>query len=82
MDILMGTVLTGIGATAILDVWAVVRKRLLGVPQPNYGLVGRWIAHMPRGRFFHASIADTRRMQGERAIGWIAHYLIGIAFAG
>jgi hypothetical protein len=37
---------------------------------------------MPHGRFHHESIAATTAVRGERLIGWIAHYLIGIAFAG
>lgn len=29
----------------------------------------------------HAPIAASPRVPGERAIGWAAHYLIGVAFA-
>jgi hypothetical protein len=82
MDLLPCILATGIGATLFVDAWALVRERAFGVPQPNYGMVGRWVAHMPRGRFVHASIAKAPSVRGERAIGWIAHYLIGIAFAG
>lgn len=74
-------VTTGIAATAAVDLWALARKRLLGLPAPDYGLVGRWLAHMPRGRFFHPSIAIASPIAGERALGWAAHYLIGVAFA-
>ena len=81
MDILTGAILVGIGATAMTDLWAIVRKRLLGIPPPDFGLVGRWLAHMTHGRFRHDSIAAAPRVHGERAIGWIAHYLIGISFA-
>jgi len=81
MDYLVCTLLIGIGATAMMDLWAITRKRLLGIPPPNYGLVGRWLAHMPRGRFRHDSIAVASPVHGERLIGWTAHYLIGIAFA-
>ena len=81
MDHLACTLFTGVGATAVMDTWGFARKRLLGIPAPNYGLVGRWLAHMPRGRFRHESIAAAPPVQGERAIGWTAHYLIGIAFA-
>ena len=73
--------LTGIGATAITDLWSIVRQRLFGAALPNYGLVGRWIAWMPRGRIFHDPIAATPPEHGERVIGWIFHYLIGVAFA-
>jgi hypothetical protein len=42
--------------------------------------VGYWLAHLARGRFRRDPIAAPP-VQGERLIGWIAHYLIGIAFA-
>jgi hypothetical protein len=64
-----------------MDAWGIARTRLLGMPAANYGLVGRWIAYMPRGRFRHAPIAKTPPVRGELAIGWIAHYAIGIGFA-
>jgi hypothetical protein len=81
MDYLTSSTLIGIGATAATDLWAIVRQRWLNVPAPDFGLVGRWIAHMPRGRFRHVRIAAAAAVPGERAIGWTAHYLIGIAFA-
>jgi hypothetical protein len=81
MDYLVSTILTGVGATMVMDLWAIVRKRLLDTPPPNSGLVGRWLAHMPHGRFRHDSIAAALPVRGERLIGWTAHYLIGIAFA-
>lgn len=71
----------GIGATATTDAWAIVRQRVQGVAPPDFGLVGRWIAYMPRGRFRHDAIAASLPMKGERAIGWAAHYVIGIMFA-
>ncbi len=82
MDFMVSVLLVGIGATAATDLWALARKRLLGVAPPDFGLVGRWLACMPHGRFRHESIAATRAVRGERLVGWIAHYLIGIAFAG
>lgn len=81
MTLLIVTLVVGIGATAVMDVWAIARKSLLGIPAPNYGLVGRWIAYMPRGQFKHNSIAAAAPVNGERFMGWTAHYLIGIAFA-
>lgn len=71
----------GIGATAVLDGWVVIRRLLFGIPSPNYGLVGRWIGHMAGGRLMHESIARSRPIRGESLIGWTAHYVIGIGFA-
>ena len=82
MDYLMSSFLMGAGATAVLDLWSVARKQLLDIPLPNYGLVGRWFAYLARGRFRHDPISATPAVRGERLIGWAAHYLTGIAFAG
>ena len=76
------TLVVGVGATACMDAWALLRRRVFGAPLSNYGYVGRWLAHLPRGRFRHDSIATVRPVRGEAVIGWTAHYVIGCAFAG
>lgn len=81
MNSLLLTFLMGIGATALTDVWGLLRQPLLGIAPPDYGLVGRWIAHMAHGRFRHDSIAAAPAITGERVVGWTAHYVIGVAFA-
>ena len=81
-DTVFNAVLIGAGGTALLDLYAVARARLTGAAMPDYGPVGRWIAHMTRGRFVHEAIGKSAAVRGERAIGWSAHYLIGITFAG
>lgn len=75
------TILIGAGATALLDVYGAARAALTGAAAPDYGLVGRWIGHMPHGRFVHAAIARSAPVAGERVLGWAAHYAIGIGFA-
>jgi polyferredoxin len=72
----------GTGATVLIDLWALGLKWLLGIPSMNWGLVGRWIGHMPAGRFVHDGIGKATPITGEMAIGWIAHYAIGVVFAG
>jgi hypothetical protein len=78
---MIDAILIGAGATALLDVWSAARARFAGAPAPDYALVGRWLASLTRGQFFCETIARSAPVQGERLIGWIAHYLIGIAFA-
>jgi hypothetical protein len=73
--------LLGAGATAVMDIWGIVRKTLFGIPAANYGLVGRWLVYLTRGRFRHDPIAASPAVKGEGLIGWTAHYLIGIAYA-
>jgi hypothetical protein len=76
------TVPIGIGATLVLDLWMVFVKAAFRVPATNYAMVGRWIGLFPRGQWVHLSIANAPAVVGEHAIGWLAHYGIGIIYAG
>jgi hypothetical protein len=80
-EFFMHATLIGVGATAVMDVWGYLRKRLFSIPAMNYGLVGRWIGHLARGRFRHDAIAASSPVRYEPLIGWTVHYFIGIAFA-
>lgn len=71
----------GIGATAVMDVWLTLLKRM-GVQTLNFALVGRWVGHIFRGRLVHTSIGKAQPIPGELMLGWFTHYAIGIAFAG
>jgi hypothetical protein len=73
--------LIGIGATMVMDAWLLLLKRLQ-VATLDFALLGRWIGHMPRGRWAHESIARAAPVRGERALGWALHYITGVAFAG
>lgn len=81
LAIVARTCAIGVGATLAMDLWALLRRRVLAVPALDYALVGRWLAWLPHGRLVHRPIAATPPVRGESAIGWTAHYLIGIAFA-
>ncbi len=81
MNDLVSALVMGVGATVLVDLWAIARRRACNIPLPDYGLVGRWFAHLARGRFRHESIAASAAVHGERVIGWIAHYVIGVLFA-
>lgn len=74
------TVAIGAGATAVMDLWLLLLRRL-DVPTLDFALLGRWVAYLPRGRWFHAPIAKTPAVRHETAIGWLAHYATGLAFA-
>lgn len=78
---LLGSIIIGIGATLIMDLWALFLRHTFNIPSLNYCLVGRWLLHMPDGRFIHASIGAAKRKHPECAVGWIAHYAIGVVFA-
>lgn len=79
--ILLHSVVIGIGATLVMDVWSCIQQRLLKSPSLDYALVARWLGHFAQGRFRHASIMAASPIANERAWGWVVHYAIGIAFA-
>lgn len=81
MMIIFKTVIVGIGATLVMDLWSWCQKHVLKVPPLNYALVGRWILTLPEGKFYHHTIVSTPRMPGELLTGWVFHYLTGIIFA-
>lgn len=71
----------GVGATLVMDIYAIILKQFFGIKSLDYGLVGRWIGHIPNGKFYHNNIIQSTPVKGEKPIGWTAHYLIGITFA-
>jgi hypothetical protein len=71
----------GIGATMVMDLWNIFLRRAFGIPSLDYGLLGRWVSHMPGGTFRHASISAASPKPRERAVGWVTHYAIGMALA-
>jgi len=77
---ILQAVVAGILATVVLDLWQRLLQAVAGVPAANWGLIGRWFAYIPRGRLIHRPIAETAAVPGEAAIGWIMHYLIGVAY--
>jgi hypothetical protein len=80
LEMIVRTVLIGAGATMTMDLWAAL-LRTFGVPSLNFALLGRWVGHLPEGRFLHDSIAKAPPVRGELILGWGAHYAIGISFA-
>ena len=77
----LSTLAVGLGATLFMDLWALLLNRAFGTPTANYCLVGRWFRHMPEGTFAHKSIANSAPRRFECAVGWIAHYVIGVIYA-
>jgi hypothetical protein len=81
MESTLYVLLTGMGATLITDLWLLVRRRLFRLNLPDYRLIVRWLGRMRHGEFRHQAIVKAPAIRGEHAIGWIAHYAIGVAFA-
>jgi hypothetical protein len=74
-------IIVGLGATLIMDLWALIVRRVFNIALPNYCFVGRWIRYMPAGTFTHTNIAATPVISAECLTGWIFHYLTGVSYA-
>lgn len=79
LDNLFQTVLLGVGATVVLDVFSWLRKHLQGIPALNFAMLGRWLAGLPSGQ--PVLTPHSRPVRGEAALGWLAHYVIGVVLA-
>jgi hypothetical protein len=79
--LLIEALLVGIVATMAMDLWQLLLQAVVGLPAAKWGLIGRWVAGMPRGVFVHRPITATPEVRGEVAIGWAFHYAVGIAYA-
>lgn len=75
------TIVVGSSATLLTDLWNLFLKRAFGIPSLSYCLLGRWLRYMPEGTFRHANIVATPPKSFECAVGWMAHYTIGIVLA-
>jgi len=70
----------GVGATATMDLWLLLLQRQ-GMATLSFAMIGRWVGHWRRGVFRHAAISKAAPVKGELALGWLAHYATGVAFA-
>ena len=72
----------GLLATITMDVTALIIIKTgliqLGPYRIVPGLLGRWIASFPAGRFVHSTILETAPVPHENILGLAAHYLIGL----
>jgi Protein of unknown function (DUF2938) len=80
-SLLFSALVMGIGATVLLDLWALLLNRLFGFGLPNWAMVGRWFAHLPQGQLMHKDIAQSEPISNELTIGWVMHYAVGVLFA-
>ncbi|MGE3075470.1 MAG: DUF2938 domain-containing protein [Dehalococcoidia bacterium] len=71
----------GAAGSALIDIWSLALRHWFHVRTLDYAMVGRWLGHMPKGRIAHERIGASPAVRGERPLGWIAHYAIGISFA-
>lgn len=73
-------IVIGVFATALIDFWGWLMSRFAGIPMTRWGMAGRWLIGIMRGRW-RLDGTDPRAPTGfERALGWAFHYSVGIAY--
>ncbi|MET2827864.1 DUF2938 domain-containing protein [Mesorhizobium shangrilense] len=79
LDVLLRAVAIGIGATVLMDLWAILLNKAFGQAKPNWAPVGRWVWHL-RDKVFHDDIGQAAPYRHELALGWAFHYFVGIVY--
>ncbi|KKO92440.1 membrane protein [Sphingobacterium sp. Ag1] len=75
------SIFIGVGATIVMDLFTVFLKKVFNIQSLDFAIVGRWIGNFKNGKFAHNNILQAKKINGEKVIGWTAHYFIGISFA-
>lgn len=80
INLVLSGIVIGAGATIAMDLWAFALFKAFGIPMPNWANVGRWFWHLGSGRVFHDDIGTAEPHPNELAIGWFAHYAVGVIY--
>ena len=65
----------------ILDILGYLLK-LMGIPEPSWGIVGRWTYYMLKNAtFYNPNITQMPNFRYEVLLGWIFHYYVSICWA-
>ncbi|MFU8926915.1 DUF2938 domain-containing protein [Acinetobacter puyangensis] len=80
-SLFLSIIFIGLSATLCIDIYSLYLKRFFNIPSLDYKFVGRWLIYCCRGKFFHHTIMQSPEKAGEKYVGWLAHYLIGILFS-
>lgn len=81
MNVTTSIIIIGVFATIVMDIWTILLKRLCDITPLSYGFVGRWVIGMFDGKLCHSTIMQSKPRTGELAVGWLFHYVIGVAYA-
>ena len=74
-------ILSGVAATATMDVLAIVFGKIGLTAGAKGEWVGRWYLGIARGQFVHSNIVLASKQAGEKQAALVGHYVIGITLA-
>ena len=81
MNDILSILVAGIFSCIILDILGYLLK-FIGIPEPSWGIVGRWAYYMIKNAiFYNPKIIDMPKFKNEVLLGWIFHYYISLCWA-
>lgn len=80
-NIVIFSLIVGIGSTLTLDIWVMLVKWITGIPPTDWGLVARWVLDFRKGHFILDGTRTSPANLQEQVFGWIVHYSVGITYA-
>ena len=80
-DMVIFSLMVGIGSTMVLDLWAFLLFKLKGIAPTDWGQVGRWLLGLRNGEWVARQDNQAPISKIELCSGWMFHYLVGIAYA-
>jgi hypothetical protein len=72
--------LLGLGANILFDHWQRGLAAATGQAKPNWAPIGRWFWHLREGKVFHEDIGRAEPYAHELLLGWVGHYVVGMAY--
>ena len=68
---ILSVLVAGIFSCIILDILGYLLKKI-GIPEPSWGIVGRWTYYMIKnGIFFNPTIIEKPEFKYEVSLGWV-----------
>jgi hypothetical protein len=78
---ILSILVAGIFSCIILDILGFFLKKM-GIPEPSWGIVGRWTYYMIKyATFYNPAINEKPKFKYELLLGWVFHYFISICWA-
>lgn len=71
MSSFLTIVVAGVFSCIALDLFGRILLTLFKIPEPSWGVVGRWVFYIfRRGVFFNPQVSDAIPIVHEEKIGW------------
>lgn len=80
MTMLADILIIGVVATIFADAYDWLLERLVNKMR-GWHLVGRWLVGLFKGSFVLDITDETKKISGENLLGWVFHYIVGVAYA-